>query len=617
MDTRHLDEPNSLAGRTFFLLKRHRKFSFCFFATIVVLHLIAVYQQNGSVLKPSRAQSRVAYLGKSTGLNEPVQHHLTNQTTTWRTTPTSKYLSTDKFHGILVDVHGPFIHRVKQFNIELGRIREQMLIGRQQNGSSRSWNDAVLRETTPAELIWGARDDYLELLAKQHRHVLTIALPWMPVAGEELTGEPSRESNRNTKRWNSLVDGSNVLVREYYTWTADEQLCTWIETPGAIKMKYDSIYNRTCERNQSSSAAVGRPLEPLFLNSKPLNRNHYWPNDGASFPAWFYTDPPPFVFHLHVHQDAVVNDIGDVFSGRSALCLYLCRNASTEPQTTMPENAASLPLYDEVLTLTQMWGHAVFHLMVEVMPRIAVYVDFLLANPEIKIQAPVSADTRFDDILRFFGLDEQRVVYGAVRAKIVYQPRPISCGAANVQESQLTSKYYRDHISRTVPKVQLSRNRLVLIRRTGLRMFTEQDEIETRLQSAANDFGLKYELFVDNPTPSLTDTMTMFNAAVLVVGPHGAGLSNLLFSVPGTFVVEGVCNIPHVNMCFQRLAHVLGHRWHGVTSRGGCEKVVDVSAANVDAAARNFLKIWNATKTTNAHSFRHCFASSRKIRHPK
>ena len=112
------------------------------------------------------------------------------------------------------------------------------------------------------------------------------------------------------------------------------------------------------------------------------------------------------------------------------------------------------------------------------------------------------------------------------------------------------------------------------------------------LERAARDYNLTYTLFNDNPTPSLNDTMMMFHSAVIVVGPHGAGLSNVFFSQPGTYVVEGVCNLPHVNLCFQRLTHILGHHWHGVTSRRGCEAVVDVSAASVEDAVRSYLRLW-------------------------
>ena len=169
---------------------------------------------------------------------------------------------------------------------------------------------------------------------------------------------------------------------------------------------------------------------------------------------------------------------------------------------------------------------------------------------------------------------------GVSRAKIVYQPRATGCGNANIQESEVLSQLYLDYIKRTFPAQP--RNRLILIRRSKKRKFNDQKGIEKVLEHAARDYNLTYTLFPDRPTPSLNETMMMFHSAVLIVGPHGAGLSNMIFSQPGTYVLEGVCNLPHVILCFQRLAHILGHHcihWHGVTSRGGCEGVVDVPAS--------------------------------------
>ena len=168
------------------------------------------------------------------------------------------------------------------------------------------------------------------------------------------------------------------------------------------------------------------------------------------------------------------------------------------------------------------------------------------------------------DRLEIIGLDQSRLITGLARARIVYQPRATGCGFANVQESQMLSQLYRDYIKRTFPSQ--ARNRLILIRRTKLRRFTKQQEIEEVLKRAAKDYNLTYTLFSDNPTPSLNDTMMMFHSAVLIVGPVGGAEVNMFFSQPGTYLVEGVCNLSHVNLCFQRLAHILGHHWHGVTS---------------------------------------------------
>ena len=125
---------------------------------------------------------------------------------------------------------------------------------------------------------------------------------------------------------------------------------------------------------------------------------------------------------------------------------------------------------------------------------------------------------------------------------------------------------------------------------------------------AAKEYNLSYEVFKDNPPPSFVDMIRMFNAAVMVVAPHGAGLENLVFSEPGTFVVEGVCNRPHTNLFFQRTAQVLGHRWHGIPSSdvciqpngvGGIFGVVTIEPSIINDTIRTYLYLWDVTTSRN------------------
>ena len=53
---------------------------------------------------------------------------------------------------------------------------------------------------------------------------------------------------------------------------------------------------------------------------------------------------------------------------------------------------------------------------------------------------------------------------------------------------------------------------------------------------------------------------SLFRSARVVVGPHGAGLSNLVFSHPGTTLVE-LTNGQMYNRCFEWIAHVGGHHY--------------------------------------------------------
>ena len=462
---------------------------------------------------------------------------------------------------ITVETTGNFSERVRQFIDQLSDIRRRTW----QSRGFGEWKDQV--HSGPVQVLWGARDDYLDVLAAKYPHVTTVILPWM---------------SNGERVWNSLTDTVNVPQQTYYEWTADNTLCTWIETPSVTGPKYDVIFNRTCERNINATVSP-RNLRPVFLNDKDLKR------ENLSFPAHFHTSPPLFVFYVHIHHDAIVTVRGDIYSGNLKLVLDAC---SAHTSSELPSDVDRMPLYNEVLVIAQHWGKGVYHRMVEIMPRVVFYREFLRDNPQIRIVAPEPPGGRLSELFRVIGVDDTRLVVGPVRAKVVYQPRSSKCGFASVQESQTLSALYREYITRTFPPHP--RNKLLLIRRTGRRRFTEQVRIEKLLEGAARDYNLTYTLFIDNPTPSLNDTMMMFHSAVIIVAPLGGGESNIVFSQPGTYIVEGVCKVPILTLCFQQLAHILGHHWHGILSRGRCynPSVVDVSAASVEDAVRSYLRLW-------------------------
>jgi hypothetical protein len=190
------------------------------------------------------------------------------------------------------------------------------------------------------------------------------------------------------------------------------------------------------------------------------------------------------------------------------------------------------------------------------------------------------------ELLKVLGVGPPtRLVTGVARAKLAYVPPSTRCGNANPRELQILSRLYREYIGRSFPAKP--RNRLIFIRRTNKRLLKGQQQIEKMVEVAARDFNLTYTLYADNPPPSLMDTMAMFHSAVMVVAPHGAGLSNLVFSEPGTYVVEAVCNPPHVNLCYRKSSVILGHHWHGLLSTGGCQLVVDVKPPRIDHAVSN------------------------------
>jgi capsular polysaccharide biosynthesis protein len=85
------------------------------------------------------------------------------------------------------------------------------------------------------------------------------------------------------------------------------------------------------------------------------------------------------------------------------------------------------------------------------------------------------------------------------------------------------------------------------------------------LKNISDEYKLSYIIFSDNNLPSFEETLKIFYNAVLIVGPHGAGLSNMLFSQPGTIVLEIICHNSPI-MCYSNLAYNLGMVYHGLVS---------------------------------------------------
>jgi len=484
---------------------------------------------------------------------------------------------------IAVDVDGNFTERVGHFNFELQTLRNQLRLTLPGNNvdNTTCWirdgdnHTAISRlKAGPLRVVWGAKDNYINELS-DNADIVTVVLPWL----------------NSRSNWSSVTDFSNVLHQRYFKWTADSVFCSYIKSPGVIKNDYNLLYRKTCN-NKINDTTRGQSLQPMYLKASPIRLNLH--TTSSSYTERFHTSAPPYVFHMHIHRNAIVTKLGDVITSSTKLVLNAC---SYDGKQTLPLGGklSNIPCYDELYVITQYWGNGVFHRMVEIVPRLVFCLEFLNSHKEIHILAP-QVGGRMATLLEIIGLDKSRLVSGIVRANIVYQPRSTACGQANVQESQMLSQLYRDYIIRTFPPQP--RNRLILIRRSRSRKFSEQRKIEVVLERAARDYNLTYTLFVDNPTPSLDDTMVMFHSAVVIIAPHGGGLSNMFFSIPGTYVVEGVCNLPHTNLCYQRLAHVLGHHWNGITSRGGCLSYLNVSARRLEDVARSFLRLWMFESTS-------------------
>ena len=270
---------------------------------------------------------------------------------------------------------------------------------------------------------------------------------------------------------------------------------------------YDAVFNRSCTTDIYKNSLVV-PLEPLYLHGKPVNKEHYWPNQGRNYPPYFYTTPPPQVFYLHVLEDVVVTSLGDVLTGNLKLVPYSC---SQDLRPGPPPGYHESPLHEEVFIMGQYWGGSFFHKMLENLPRVVPYIDFLNAHPSIKIHAAETTGYTYDT-LSFLGLDPHRLIKGTIRAKVTYMSQATPCGFAQIQSVQLLAHMYQEKLRGKYGEEK--RQSIVLVRRSGSRKFTQHVQIQRHLEDVAKEFHLKFELFIDNPSPSMEEAMRIFRRAM-------------------------------------------------------------------------------------------------------
>lgn len=98
-------------------------------------------------------------------------------------------------------------------------------------------------------------------------------------------------------------------------------------------------------------------------------------------------------------------------------------------------------------------------------------------------------------------------------------------------------------------------------RRNAARSLPNEVELESQLRSRG------FHIVHPERIP-WSEQIALFKKATTVVAPHGAGLSNLVFSEPGTRVIE-LTNGRHYNRCFEWICHVSGHTYVPVGADDG------------------------------------------------
>ena len=236
--------------------------------------------------------------------------------------------------------------------------------------------------------------------------------------------------------------------------------------------------------------------------------------------------------------------------------------------------------YKKVFIGSQYDDTQIGQFILEDLPKIVFHLDYLLANPDIKIHYGFS---KLDELPKFvlpqlyfkwLGLGD-RLINGTVYANEIVLPREGACQdiafnaweMLNQREVFLklagidASKEQTRHLLDINKKVIESKRSIVVLRRSASPYTKNQGDYKKRrwpkgtIESSNGGKGTlitaleKYfpyhqiDIFSDlNSTLMLSPTnqIKMFHNADIVIGMHGAGLTNTMYMSPGGIVIEVV-----------------------------------------------------------------------------
>lgn len=197
-----------------------------------------------------------------------------------------------------------------------------------------------------------------------------------------------------------------------------------------------------------------------------------------------------------------------------------------------------------------------WHWFYEQLPKLRWYEQYCKLSgetPQLIIRSDLNPWQRTSLTLMGYGpeqcisLDEETLNV----ERLLVSFHPIGDGVYNTPPSNL--QWVRDRIVSNVPKSERKFSERVYISRRDAtnRHVRNEDEMTTMLET----YGFEsYEL----SKLSFEDQVRLFAGAEIIVGPHGAGLTNILYSENAN-VIELVTDATKAT--FFALANVLGHRY--------------------------------------------------------
>jgi hypothetical protein len=132
-------------------------------------------------------------------------------------------------------------------------------------------------------------------------------------------------------------------------------------------------------------------------------------------------------------------------------------------------------------------------------------------------------------------------------------------------------KSIRDMIIKNLDLSNTNSSSLLLIKRNHTRTLKNWDKVYKICKKYCEEYNLKLEVFDDSRTlGDVSSQLKKFNSAKIVVGCHGAGFTNIISCIEGTYFIEFMSRELRKNSgladqpCFKRLAGNLDLKYNAL-----------------------------------------------------
>ena len=191
------------------------------------------------------------------------------------------------------------------------------------------------------------------------------------------------------------------------------------------------------------------------------------------------------------------------------------------------------------------WSNAYFHFLTESLPCILECSNY---NVDYPILCNKTGFT--ESIIRYFGVSNSIIYDTPDNVAEVVKQHYIECGNMSPEKVQIIRNKLQSNI------VFEKKIGIFIFRKENYRNIINHAEVLEMLKIKYND--IEWVVF---DSLSFEETVTLFSKAKIIVGPHGAGLTNMLFSPNEITIVEFMI-IDNPNVCYWHMSEMLDNNYY-------------------------------------------------------